>query len=262
MFGGIEMRTTIMRRLTILGSVAVAAVAVLAGAGPAATQGASSVELRAWLGAQGSVQRPGVGSGVFVANLQARRLTWSLAHRGVGTSVVAKLRVGTGAATRIAATLCAPCRTASHGRRVLSAATANALTTGRAYVDVQARGTAREIHGRVVAASAPTLHISSPEAGSTIDLPGEISYSVDGVTIESAPLHLEVYVAGADARAIDLVLDAPSGSVQLPDTKDAFLVGHHDVTFQLATAQLVPLPNPEAKVTVRDLTINGRRTGP
>ena len=262
MYGGIEMRTTIMRRLAIVSTVAVATVAALAVAGPAATQRSSTVELRAWLGAQGSVPRAGVGSGVFVAKLQARRLSWSLAHRGVGTTVVARLRIGTGSATRIAATLCAPCRRASYGQRVLSVATAKALATGRAYVDVQARGSTREIHGRVLAASVPTINILSPEAGSTIDLPAEISYRVEGVSIEGPALHLEVYIAGADARAVDLVLGAQSGSVQLPDTKDAFLVGHHDVTFQLATAQLVPLPNPEAKVTVRSLTIHGRRTGP
>lgn len=254
------MHTTIMRRLAIISGVAVAAVAVQAGAGPAATQGASAVELQAWLGAQGNVPRAGVGSGVFVAKLQRRTLNWSLAHRRVGTSVVAKVRIGTGGAARIVATLCAPCGSAAHGRRVLSEATARALATGPAYVDVQARGSTRAIHGRVVAETVPTIHILSPEAGATIQLPSRISYSVEGLSFEGAPLHLEVYLAGADGNAVDLPLEAQAGTVPLPDAKDAFLVGHHDVTFQLATAQLVPLPNPEAKVTVRDLTIYGRRT--
>jgi hypothetical protein len=248
MFGGGEMRTTIVRRLAIVGSVAVA-VAAQAGAGPAATHGASAVQLRAWLGAQGNVPR--AGTGVFVAKLQARTLKWSLAHRRVGTTVVARLRVGTGSATRIAATLCAPCPSSSRGQRVLSATTARAVATGRAYVDVQARGSTRAIHGRVGAAS--------PEAGATITLPGEISYNVEGVSVETTDLHLLVYVAGVEAQTVDLKLGAQAGSVALPDAKDAFLVGHHDLTFQLATAQLVPLPNPEAKVIVRDLTIQGRR---
>ena len=256
MFGGGEMRTTIVRRLAIVGSVAVA-VAAQAGAGPAATHGASAVQLRAWLGAQGNVPR--AGTGVFVAKLQARTLKWSLAHRRVGTTVVARLRVGTGSATRIAATLCAPCPSSSRGQRVLSATTARAVATGRAYVDVQARGSTRAIHGRVVAASAPTIRILSPEAGATITLPGEISYNVEGVSVETTDLHLLVYVAGVEAQTVDLKLGAQAGSVALPDAKDAFLVGHHDLTFQLATAQLVPLPNPEAKVIVRDLTIQGRR---
>lgn len=254
------MSTTIMRRLAIVSGVAVAAVAVQAGGGPAATHGASAVELQAWLGAQGNVPRAGVGSGVFIAKLRARTLTWSLAHRRVGTSVVAKLRVGTGGAARSVATLCTPCQSTSHGQRVLSAATARALATGPAYVDVQARGSTRAIHGRVVAESVPTIHILSPEAGATIQLPSRISYTMEGLAVESAPLHLEVYIAGADGHALDLPLEAQAGSVPFPDAKDAFLVGHHDVTFQLATAQLVPLPNPEAKVTVRDLTIQGRRT--
>lgn len=256
------MRTISMRRMAIVGTVIAVAIGALAGAGPAATQRAAAVELRAWLGAQGTAIHTDAGSGVFVAKLQARRLNWSLAHRRVGTSVVAKLRIGTGGSTRIAATLCTRCGKASHGQRVLSAATARAVAGGRAYVDIQARGSMRGIHGRILAASAPTIHILSPEAGSTITLPAEISYSVEGLDVESAPLHLEVYVAGADARVVDLPLESTSGSVQLPDTKDAFLVGRHDLTFQLATAQLVPLPNPEARVTVRALTVQGRRTGP
>jgi hypothetical protein len=257
MFGGVEIRTTITR--TLAGAVAVAAAAALAGAGPAAPQGAATVELRAWLGAQGTVLRQGVGSGVFVATLRARTLKWSLAHRRVGTRVDAELRIGSASGSRIATKLCAPCGTAAHGQRVLSAATARALAAGRAYVDVRAREGSRAIHGRVVAAEAPAIHIRSPEAGATVSLPAEISYSVEGLSPEAAALHLEVYVAGVEARAVDLVLEALAGSVVLPDSKDAFLVGHHDVTFQLATAQLVPLPNPEAKVTVRDLTIHGRR---
>jgi hypothetical protein len=52
-----------------------------------------------------------------------------------------------------------------------------------------------------------------------------------------------------------------SGTVTLPDIKEAFLVGHHDLTFRLLNADSVPFPNPEATVVVRDLTIEGRRGG-
>ena len=46
---------------------------------------------------------------------------------------------------------------------------------------------------------------------------------------------------------------------KLPDVKSAFLPGVRDLTFALAAGDGVLLPNPEARRTVRDLTIVGRR---
>jgi hypothetical protein len=107
----------------------------------------------------------------------------------------------------------------------------------------------------------PTLEIVSPKAGAMVELPAQITYQVSGLNVDAQRPHLKVSAAGTDARAVDLALDT-DGTVTLPDVKDAALVGQRDLVFQLATADGVPLPNTEAKVVVRRLTIHGRRTGP
>jgi hypothetical protein len=49
--------------------------------------------------------------------------------------------------------------------------------------------------------------------------------------------------------------------VTLPDVKNAYLVGHRNLTFRLLDADGVPLPNPEATVVVRNLTVEGSKGG-
>ena len=90
----------------------------------------------------------------------------------------------------------------------------------------------------------------------------EIAYRIGDIGVsQEGGVQLEVFVAGFDGRHVKLALSEPSGTVTLPDVKDAYLVGHRDLTFRLLTAEGVPLPNPEATVVVRNLKIEGRRGG-
>ena len=249
-----------MIRSFITGAVGLTTAAiVLVGASSAAVARSEvNPTLQAWLGGGGAARA--AGQGVFVARLRDRTLSWSLAYRRSGSRpATAHLHLSR-AGGPIAATLCAPCKTTTRGRVVLGTAAAKAVRAGRAYVDVHVRPGA-SIRGRVVSESMPTLEIVSPKAGAMVELPAQITYQVSGLNVDAQRPHLKVSAAGTDARAVDLALDT-DGTVTLPDVKDAALVGQRDLVFQLATADGVPLPNTEAKVVVRRLTIHGRRTGP
>jgi hypothetical protein len=248
-----------MVRSLITGAVGVATAAVvLFGAGAAVASSDVNRTLQAWPVGAGSAQA--AGHAVFVARLRDRTMSWSLAYRRSGSRAATAHIHLSRAGAPIAATLCARCKTTAHGRVVLGAAAAKAVRAGRAYVDVHVRPGA-SIRGRIITESIPTLSIVSPKPGATMDLPAQITYQVSGLDVDVRRPHLKVSAAGTDARAVDVTLDA-DGTVTLPDVKDAALVGQRDLVFQLVTVEGVPLPNPEAKVVVRRLTIHGRRNGP
>jgi hypothetical protein len=249
-----------MNRSLVTIGISAGFAALLLGASPGGARTTAHEGLQAWLRTAGTPQAS-AGRGVFVARLHGRTLIWSLASGPRGTrAAAAHLSVGrAGRSGSAAVKLCSPCSATVRGRSVLGAAQQAAVRAGRAFVDVHAR--TGVISGRVVSAAAPTIEILSPKAGETIDLPAQVSYSVTGLDVAERHAHLEVYVPGDDAHAIDVPLDG-SGVVMLPDVKDAYLTGQHDLAFQLATADAVPLPNAEAKTVVRTLTIRGRRTGP
>jgi hypothetical protein len=234
------------KHLPLVSCIAAVAAAVVAATALGASASQSSQGLKASLSA---------GKGFFVGKLQGRTLTWSLAYRRVGTgSVAARLHVGANAS---AMTLCSPCRNPARGQRVLSASAAQSLRSAKGYVDL--RGASGSLRGQLVAGSVPTLGILSPKAGATFVLPGEVAYSVAGLTVAGGSLHLQVSVAGGVSGRVDVPLPDDSGAVTLPDVKSAFLVGTNDLAFQLATADGVALPNAEAKVIVRDVKVEGRR---
>ena len=100
----------------------------------------------------------------------------------------------------------------------------------------------RILSGAVAVAQVPVLQISSPKPGETLTLPTEISYAISesgGGEVHSVEpgLQLEVFVTGADGSHVVLQLLAASGTVALPDAKDAYLVGRHSLTFRLVNSE-------------------------
>lgn len=107
----------------------------------------------------------------------------------------------------------------------------------------------------------PTLRILSPKDGQTITLPAEIHYQITGFAGEDTPsVHIHAFV-GDPSRSyqIEIPIENLSGIAILPDEKAAFLPGRRDLTFQLAYPDHTLVPNPEARVTIYNLTIEGRR---
>jgi hypothetical protein len=231
--------------------IALAAAGVLAGFALGGSHG-SVVGLRATLRTpHHSVH------GIFVATLRGRTLRWSIAYKGSSRAAAARLRlVRSNGARPALSRLCSPCARIARGRTLVSSAAANALRNRRVLVDVQADA---RLSGKVALQEVPTLEIASPKPGQTLVLPAEISYSVSNFTVGVEGGHLETFVAGLDGKHVELPLSEQSGTVTLPDAKDAYLVGRHSLTFRLVSAQGVPLPNPEATVVVRELTIEGKR---
>jgi hypothetical protein len=237
------------RRRTIVCGASVVAAAVVAVTASGAPRSSTGQGMKASLSA---------GKGFFVGKLQGRTLAWSLAYRRAGAGgVAARLHIGK---TGLTTTLCSPCRNPARGARILSATAAQALRASRGYVDVRELGTSVSLRGQIVAGSVPALEILSPKPGATLPLPGQISYRVTGLAVETGNIHLRVYIAGSDGGRVDVPLPDESGVALLPDVKNSFLVGKHDLIFQLTTDDAVALPNSESKVTVSDVTVEGRRS--
>jgi hypothetical protein len=248
------------------GAIAALLVVLLVGAGLFASfalggesKGAAAVGLRASLSGRGPAH------GVFVASLRGSGLRWSLAYKRSSATrpLSAWLRPRSSARP---AKLCSRCATLVRGRIRISAALARALTHRKAAVELRPPGAGSSsppaLTGTITVQQVPVLQINSPKPGQTITLPTEISYTISEVVVrQESGEQLEVFVAGGDGSHVKLPLSAASGTVTLPDVKDAYMVGHHDLTIRLLNADGIPLPNPEATVVVRDLTIQGRRGG-
>lgn len=198
--------------------------------------------------------------GMFVATLRGTSLQWSLAYRGQGTG---KLNARIDSKAARPAKLCSSCGSLVRGRLRLSRVLARALTHRRARVELRWPGArAPSLLGSITVQQVPGLTITSPKPGETVRLPSEISYSVGSIEVrQESGMQLEVFVANRDGVHVRIPLAEPSGTVTLPDVKNAYLVGHRDLTFRVLDAEGVPLPNPEATVVVRDLTIEGTKGG-
>ncbi len=196
-------------------------------------------------------------SGIFLASLGGKTLAWQLILHGISGTVSARIeprRQGPALAT-----LCSPCKLSSRGRTQLGAPGAQAVASGDAYVAVRAGGVpALRVRARIVI-GVPSLEIVSPKSGDTIALPAQVTYRVTNFGVGSAPLgHLEVWVAGVPT-SVEVALTAASGTATIPDVKSAFLPGHRELNFSLATADRSLVPNAEARVTVSGVTIAGRK---
>jgi hypothetical protein len=215
-----------------------------------------SVGLRAKL----SGRAQGAASGMFVARLRGTSLRWSLAYKTASTTKLsARIQSTRARPTR----LCLSCASLARGRVRISRALARALTHRKARVELRLPGaSAPSLRGPITVQPVPALVINSPKPGQTVRLPSEISYSIGSIDVnQESGMQLEVYVANRDGVHVRLPLSESSGTVTLPDVKNAYLVGHRDLTFRLLDADGVPLPNPEATVVVRDLTIEGTKGG-
>jgi hypothetical protein len=218
--------------------------------------GGGAVGLRAKLAGRAQQTR----TGIFVATLRGTSLRWSLAYKSAGKSrLSARVRAG-GARP---AKLCGSCSALARGRAHVTRSLARALTHRRAVVELRSAGaTGPALSGRVIVQQVPVLVITEPKPGASVTLPTDVSYSVSSVEInQPSGFQLEVFVANSDGTHVTLPLAEPSGSVTLPDVKNAYLVGHHDLTFRLLNADGVPFPNPEATVVVPRLTIQGKKGG-
>jgi hypothetical protein len=216
----------------------------------AARDGAAATKLSATLAAA-----PGV-SGIFLATLTQRTLVWQLRVSGLRGPVALRLRASRSGSP--IASLCASCKAVSRGKDALSAAAVATLRAGHAYLEVRPAGSAvAKVRARVVL-GVPTLRVTEPKDGDTITLPAQIAYSISAFAVGGAPLgHIEASASGG--KPIEIAVSTRSGTATLPDVKSAFLPGLRDLTFVLATADGVPLPNPEAAVSVHGVAIAGRR---
>lgn len=238
-----------------LAVVLLVAVGLTAGFARGGGSTGAAVGLRAELA--GRAQPAG---GIFVATLRGRSLRWSLAYKGLNRPLSARLRPRSAARP---VKLCGSCAKLARGKLRVSRALARALTHRKAYVELRSSGAGSPaLAGTITVQQVPVLVITSPKPGQKVRLPAEIGYTISSVDVrqEGGP-QLEVYVADRDGKHVKLALAESSGTVTLPDVKDAYLVGKHDLTFRLLDADGVPLPNPEATVVVRDLTIEGKRGG-
>jgi hypothetical protein len=246
------------------GAIAALLIAVLIGIGLSAsfafggsnTGSAAPVGLRATL--SGRTQH--AAGGMFVATLRGIALRWSLAYKGSRTAkVTSRIRAGSARPAK----LCSSCASLVRGRLRVSRVLARALTHRRARVELRLPGASTpSLVGPITVQQVPVLTITSPKPGQTVHLPSEISYSTGSIDVnQESGMQLEVYVANRDGAHVRLPLSESSGTVMLPDVKNAYLVGHRDLTFRLLDADGVPFPNPEATVVVRDLTIEGTKGG-
>jgi len=144
----------IVKKLTTLVVVAVAALAIVALAGAAETYTVSAT-----LKNSTEVPRPkgatfakGAFSGTYVENKTGAMLTWKLTfQRLTGKAVAAHIHKGKrGQAGPVVVPLCGPCRNGQTGRVKISKAVVSALEGGNAYVNVHtAKNAAGEVRGQV-----------------------------------------------------------------------------------------------------------------
>jgi hypothetical protein len=104
----------------------------------------------------------------------------------------------------------------------------------------------------------PTLQILSPKNDDTITLPNAVRFAVRSFTVTKGGGQIMAFAQGAaDGPVVALEFTNEEGLAYLPSNK--FLTGKRDLTFALAKADGTLLENPEARVTVQRLTIQGRR---
>jgi hypothetical protein len=251
-----------------LTSRTVALAAVTAGllaagiAGAAVGGGHAATAVRATLDARAQVPRPAAGAaraaGVLVATLNGRALTWRLTLHGLtGPATGVHLHLGRpGKAGPVALKLCA-CPWGGSGRATLTAATATALRSRGVYVDAHtAKNPRGEVRGQVALGAVPTLQLLDLRDGGTIRLPLAVRYSATGFRIGPGAGRIVALTNDAQRPTLDLNVETP-GVAYLPD--DKMLTGKRNLTFVLSEADGTQLTNREARVTVYDVTIAGRR---
>ena len=233
------------------------------GALGAAKDGHSVIQLHAAMSSAKQVPRPSVKAprarGLFTGSLAVRTLSWQLTYHGLTAPALrADLHMGgSGQQGPIAVRLCAPCQSGAHGTATVSAAAARAFTGQAAYIDIHTRKNPRgEIRGQVTSTSVPTLQVLSLRDGETVTPPTAVRYAVAGYG--EADAHIVAFVDGlGDAARVDLQAGSEPGVAYLP--ADKRLTGRRDLTFALEKADGTLLANPEARVTIYGVTVQGGR---
>jgi hypothetical protein len=107
-------------------------------------------------------------------------------------------------------------------------------------------------------ASVPTLVILSPRTGETVTPPVPIRYRVTGIDIHRGSSYVQLYLGKpGSSPMIEYPLTHASGIVFLK--AHPMLSGRRTLTFELALADHQPLRNPEARVTLQDVIVEGDR---
>ena len=235
--------------MTIL-AVGLAGALVAGSVGAGVRSGRASTAVRATLGSPAQPR----ATGVFVASLTGKTLSWRLTFHGLAASVsAAHLHLGKpGRTGPIAARLCAPCVSGAAGKVTVRSATATGLRQRAAYVDVHTgRGA---IRGQVALGTVPTLQLLLSD-GDTLHLPAAVRYAVTGFRVGRGAGGIVAATEGGNR--VELQLGREAGVAYLPD--DKMLTGKRDLTFTLTQADGTPLTNREASVTVFDILFTGRR---
>jgi hypothetical protein len=102
----------------------------------------------------------------------------------------------------------------------------------------------------------PRLAILSPTAGETVGAPLRVEFRVRCFRLGPAPYgHLHVWTGPpATTRRLEVRPLRQAGSFRVGSPT---LSGRHTLTFQLARAGDGPVRNPEARVVVRDVLVEG-----
>lgn len=191
-------------------------------------------------------------SAVFVGSLSGSALSWQVAFRGSPTATL-RIRLHESAFT-----LCRACRSGRSGRIDLARSAIHAIAAGAASLELTPPQAARPPVTAPITRGLPTLEITSLHDDQTVTLPASVTYRISSFPVGPAPLgHLQLTAPGI--APIEIPLTAPAGTFTIPDTKSQFLPGRRDLAFALVTAADVAPPNPEANVTIHDVTIIGRR---
>lgn len=253
------------RGRTIVAVTIIAAIGVLSIAATDGSRSATNIRARLTAGevtpaATVKVQR---ATGLFVATLEGRTLSWRLTFNGLSSPAsAAHLHVGRrGDTGPVALRLCSPCRSGLARKVTLKNKKAAALRQESAYLDLHTRKNPRgEIRGQIALGVVPVLQILAPKDGETITPPTEVRYAVAGFGLGGDEGRIVAFVRGvADPIHVKLELTSQSGVANLPANK--LLTGKRDLVFALARADGTLLQNPEARQTVYGLTIFGGRGG-
>jgi hypothetical protein len=252
----------VARRLIVLAAALAAGTVLAGGVGTAVGSRGAGTAVRATLDARAQLPRPAAGAaratGVLVATLNGRTLAWRLTLHGLsGPATGVHLHLGRpGKTGPVAVNLCA-CPWGGSGRATLTAATAAALRARGVYVDVHtARNPRGEVRGQVALGIVPTLQLIDLRDGGTIRLPLAVRYSTTGFRVGPGAGRIVALTNDAQRPTLELNVETP-GVAYLPD--DKMLTGKRDLTFVLTEADGTRLTNREARVTVFDVTIAGRR---
>lgn len=115
--------------------------------------------------------------------------------------------------------------------------------------------------GGSASACEPALEILAPSPGTSVNSPFTVRYRTECLGNDGRAAYLEVSIRDFEPEfSIELPLQAGAGTIQVPAHK--LVSGLRDVRFTLVGNDHEPLANPEASVTVADLTIEAGRSSP